>query len=135
MNKGIKLITILTLIVSIVFSVCGCILGNGNTIPEGYIAIFNGGSGEVCYKTYIYDKGNDEYDYVNVTSITEHWGSSNWKDKVTSRGTVYSKEDVFKVALDNGAFGYVKLPDGTNDIYQIDEYAEMFLGEPLDYEW
>ena len=103
---------------------------NNDEIPNGYIAIFHGGAGEITYETYIYKKENGHdnsgFDYINVTNTTVSWGSSEWNSKITKRGSVQWTDDVFEVAKDNGAYSYVTLPN-SNKRYTIEQYMSMFL--------
>ena len=80
MKDKIKYIIIGLISVSVIVMILGIILILLNTnnvysdkIPDNYIAIFNGGSGEVTYQTYIYkiDNGQDNYGfkYINTTKI------------------------------------------------------------------
>lgn len=98
-------------------------------IPDNYIAVFNGGSGEITYSTYIYKinngQGNYGFKYINTTNTTTSWGSSDWNTKITSKGTVSWTQDVFKIAEENNAYSYVELPND-NKIYTIDEYMTIF---------
>ena len=101
-----------------------------NEIPDNYIAVFNGGAGEILYKTYIYKqnngKSNSGFDYINVTATTTSWGSDQWNEKITKKGSVQWTDDVLKVAEKNNAYSFVKLPN-SDKTYTIEEYAEMFL--------
>ncbi len=101
-----------------------------NKIPENYIAVFNGGSGEITYSTYIYkiDNGQANYGfgYINTMNTTTSWGSSNWNIKIISKGTVNWTNDVFTIAKKNNAYSYVKVPND-HKTYTIDEYMSMFL--------
>ncbi|MBR3324846.1 MAG: hypothetical protein IKG14_02210 [Clostridia bacterium] len=103
---------------------------NNDEIPNGYIAIFHGGAGEITYETYIYKKENGHdnsgFDYINVTNTTVSWGSSEWNSKITKRGSVQWTDDVFEVAKDNGAYSYVTLPN-SNKRYTIEQYMGMFI--------
>ena len=102
----------------------------GNDIPDDYIAVFNGGSGEITYSTYIYkiDNGQDNYgfEYINTTNTTESYGSPNLIKKVTKKGEVSWSDEVFEVAEDNCAYSYVQLPND-NKTYTIEEFSEMFI--------
>lgn len=97
-------------------------------IPDGYICVFNGGVGEVTYSTYIYKnkKYSDNYgfDYINTTNTTKSWGSSEWNQKITSRGTAGWTDEVFEVARKNNAYSYV-IENGKK--YSIEEYMNRFL--------
>lgn len=99
-------------------------------IPSDYIAVFHGGSGEITYETYIYkvDNGhpNSEFKYINVTSTTESFGSTNWTHKITGRGEFMWTDGAFAVAYEHGAYSYVTLPNNSKR-YTIEEYQSMFL--------
>ena len=101
----------------------------GNNIPDDYIAVFNGGAGEITYSTYIYKIDNDQsnygFKYINTTNTTESWGSPNLIRKVTKRGKVDWSSEVFKIAEENNAYSYVQLPND-DKTYTISEFAEMF---------
>ena len=103
---------------------------NDNEIPDNYIAVFNGGAGEITYSTYIYkiDNGRDNYGfkYINTTNTTESYGSPNLIKKVTKKGEVSWSDEVFEVAEDNCAYSYVQLPND-NKTYTIEEFSEMFI--------
>lgn len=103
---------------------------NNGEIPDGYIAVFHGGSGEITYETYIYKMNNGHansgFDYINVTNTTTYWGSSDWNAKITKRGSVQWTDNVFEVAKENNAYSYVTLPN-SDKTYTIEEYMKMFL--------
>ena len=132
-SKKVKLIVII-LIVVIVFVTLGFCLflkyQDSNNIPNDYIAVFNGGSGEITYSTYIYKIHNGHanygFEYINTTNTTVSWGSSERKIKITDKGEVTWTDDVFAIAKKNNAYTYVKLPNN-NKIYSIDEFMTMFL--------
>lgn len=102
---------------------------DNNKIPDGYIAVFHGGSGEITYETYIYKNNNGHanfgFDYINVTNTTKSWGSNEWNTKITKRGSVQWTDNVFGVAKENNAYSYVTLPN-SDKIYTIKEYMQIF---------
>ena len=133
--KNKKLFCIFAILIIIVLAVGSIIYINkdkitNDRIPDGYIAIFHGGAGEITYETYIYKKDNGHansgFDYINVTNTTVSWGSSEWNSKITKRGSVQWTDDVFEVAKENGAYSYVTLPN-SNETYTIEQYMSMFL--------
>ena len=85
-----------------------------NKIPNDYIAVFNGGSGEITYKTYIYKinnkKENMGFKYINTTCTTKSWGSSEYNENITAKGKITFTDGVFEVAEDNNAYSYVTIP-------------------------
>ena len=133
--KNKKLFCIFAILIIIVLAVGSIIYINKNKttndrIPDGYIAIFHGGAGEITYETYIYKKDNGHansgFDYINVTNTTVSWGSSEWNSKITKRGSVQWTDNVFEVAKENGAYSYVTLPN-SDKTYTIEQYMGMFL--------
>ena len=100
------------------------------TISTNYIAVFHGGVGEITYETYIYKinngHANSGFKYVNVTSTTKSWGSSEWDSRITKKGKCQWTDDVFKIAKENNAYSYVTVPDN-NKIYSIEEFEKVFL--------
>lgn len=103
---------------------------NSNEIPDGYIAVFHGGIGELTLETYIYKNSNNQtnsdIDYINVTPTTISWGSDQWNRKITKKGTIKLIDDIFAVAKENDAYSFVTLPN-SNKTYTIDEYKAMLL--------
>ena len=99
-------------------------------IPDNYIAVFHGGVGERTYETYVYkdDNGQDNYGftYINTTSTTKSYGSSEWKSVITKRGSFGWTDDAFAIAKENSAYSYVTIPD-SDKTYSIDEFQEMFI--------
>ena len=133
--KNKKLFCIFAILIIIVLVIGSIIYINKNKtnndrIPDGYIAIFHGGAGEITYETYIYKKDNGHansgFDYINVTNTTVSWGSSEWNSKITKRGSVQWTDNVFEVAKENGAYSYVTLPN-SDKTYTIEQYMGMFL--------
>ena len=100
-------------------------------VPEGYIAEFHGGYGEVTYTTYIYkidnDKGNYGFEYISVEYSNISHGNPQRRGKLMEKGEVGFTDEVFEVAKKNYAYSYVKLPNDDSKIYSIDEYKKMFL--------
>ena len=130
-NKKLFCIFTILIIIALVFgSIIYINKTTNNKIPDGYIAIFHGGAGEITYETYIYKKDNGHansgFDYINVTNTTVSWGSSEWNSKITKRGSVQWTDDVFEVAEENGAYSYVTLPN-SDKTYTIEQYMSMFL--------
>ena len=134
MNKKFILLIII-LFISVFSAIIAFVYANkssidDNKIPDNYIAIFHGGSGEITFETYIYKKDNGHansgFDYINVTNTTVSWGSSEWNTKITKRGSVQWTDDVFGVAKENNAYSYVTLPN-SNNTYTVEEYMHMFI--------
>lgn len=136
MNKKSILVISILIIITIILNI---VVFNINkpktkkiydTIPEGYISVFHGGSGEEIYETYIYkiqnNKPNYGFNYINVTKTTKKNGSSEYDIKVTSRGSLDWTDDVFDTAYENNAYSFVTLP-GSDNTYTIGEYMQMFL--------
>ena len=133
MNNKNKLIIIILIVIISIFALGTYIYfkyKSYNKIPGNYVAMFKGGSGEIINTTYIYKIQNGQanygYEYINVTSHTQSWGSSKWETNITGKGEVAWTDDVFIVAEKNGAYNYVVVPN-SNDIYTIEEFMNMFL--------
>lgn len=126
-NKKIFWMITILIIICLIISFVLLYLNKNNKIPDDYIAIFNGGSGEITYKTYVYQKSDSKFYYINVTSTTVSWGSDETTDRVTKRGTVYSKDKILEIAKKNNSYSYVNLQD--NESYTIEEFKKIFLEE------
>lgn len=131
--KNKKIVIIVLIVVALIIStlIVGFVVinKNNNKIPDGYIAVFHGGYGEVTHATYIYKKNNGHdnfgFNYINVTYMTSSWGSSELNATITKRGSVMWTGDVFGVAKENDAYSYVTLPN-SDKVYTIDEFVMMF---------
>ncbi len=130
MKKKIIIIIIVIVVFCIVGGIGYQILFKSNDIPNNYIAVFHGGSGEVTHSTYIYKLNNGHansgFKYINTENTTKSYGSSDWIIRKTKEGTVTWTDDVFKVAYENNAYSYVQLPNDSK-IYTIEEFQDMFL--------
>lgn len=137
MNEKIKrkMLVLIILVMLISFGICVFIVLNNRiksnyVIPDNYIAVFHGGSGEVIYETYIYknNKGDVNYgfDYINVTKTATSAKIDSYDVKITKRGSVEWTDNVFEVANDNGAYSYVTLPNNSKT-YTIEQFRRMFL--------
>jgi hypothetical protein len=127
-NKIIPIIIVAaTIIIVLLFLI---IKPKGDNIPNDYIAIFNGGSEEITYSTYIYKIDNGQanmgFKYINTVNTTVSWGSPEWEIKITDSGEVTWTDDVFPVAKKHGAYSYVKIPND-DKTYTIEEFQERFL--------
>lgn len=132
-NKKIKLIFLILIILLVSVIIGFCLYLNykkTSDIPNDYIAIFHSGVGEKTHETYIYKIDNGYahmgFKYINVTSTTESWGSSNWKYKITDKGEFDWTDGAFIIAKKHGAYSYVTLPND-DKIYTIEEFQKMFL--------
>lgn len=92
-------------------------------VEDGWIAKFNGGSGEITYHTYVY-KVENGYRYINTTSTTVSYGSPQWNEIVIDSGTVSTKEEIVQIAKDNGSKQYVLFPDDKEN-YKISDFLSM----------
>lgn len=124
------IIAIILIITFIIFVSIKKINEESNIIPDDYIAVFNGGAGEVTYSTYVYKINNNQpnygFKYINTINTTTYWGSTERTIKITDRGTVDWTDGVFSVAQEHGAYSYVLLPN-SDKTYTIDEFMQMFL--------
>ena len=129
---GIVSIFIIILSIDIIFNIFNKTKESkdSNKIPDNYIAIFNGESGEITHQTYIYkinkNKENYKFKYINTINTTEHWGSSNWKIKIIKEGKIKSTDEVFEVAKNNNAYSYVTIPN-SDEKYIIEEYKKELI--------
>lgn len=125
-----KLIVISVIVICVVIALISINITKKDEIPDGYIAVFNGGSGEITFSTYIYkiDNGKPNYgfEYINTTNITKHWGSSELNVAVTGKGKLDWTDDVFEVAKNNHAYSSVTLSNN-NKVYTIEEFRNIFL--------
>ena len=112
---------------------------------KDYIAVFSAGAGEILQKTYVYKTDDGRYRYVNVTAVTESWGSPRWKETLKGSGIVDTKEEIVEVAKMHNSYGSVmyaseftpvdlsELESGGTievplvDIYSLYHTAEDFL--------
>lgn len=78
---------------------------------DGYIAILSDGAGEIVKKTYVYKTDEGKYKYINVTSVTESWGSTKWKDTLDGSGVVDTKEEIVYIAKNHDSCGYAIFPN------------------------
>lgn len=126
-NKYIPIIIVAISIIVVLFFI---VKPKDNSIPEDYIAVFNGGAGEITHSTYIYKIDNDHdnmgFKYINTVNTTTSWGSPDWEIEVVKTGEVTWTDDVFKVAKDHGAYSYVKVPND-DKTYSIEEFQKIFL--------
>jgi len=131
---NIKKKIVIILITVVVFATLGyCIYlkcQNTNYIPKDYIAIFNGGTGEITYSTYVYKINNEQdnygFEYINTINKTVPLGSTEQETKITDKGKVAWTDDVLTVAKENNAYSYVTLPND-DKIYSIEEFMKILL--------
>lgn len=133
MKKSLCFILGIVLILGIVVGINAIIVEKQNVsdeIPEGYIAVFHGGSGEVTKSTYIYKIDNGQanmgFKYINTENHTESWGSPNWIIKIVDEGEFDFTDGAFVVAKKHGAYSYVK-EFGNDKVFTIEEYQDRFI--------
>lgn len=96
-------------------------------VDNNYIAVFRGETGETVYSTYLYvsKKGKKKtYSYINTTSTSYGYDSTNWDEEITKKGTLKKRKQIYKIAEKNNAYSYVRYEDG--NIYSIEEFKEKF---------
>ena len=136
-NNIIKIISILLaalIIILILIQLYSAIMykkePSNDKIPENYIAVFNGGSGEMTYSTYIYKIDNNQanygFKYINTINTTSSWGSSEWNKEIVKEGYFNFTDGAFITAEKHGAYDYVKIPN-SDKIYTIEEFQDKFL--------
>lgn len=131
-TKKQKLLFIIVTIVTLlcINTIVKLIIPKNDEIKDGYIAVFNGGSGEMTFSTYIYkinnNKSNYGYEYINTVNTTTYWGSSDWNIKIKKSGKFNSPNNAFTIAKAHGAYDYVEVTNHER-IYSIEEFEEIFL--------
>lgn len=118
---------IMILIVEVVFVSISFIRDDNTEIPDRYIAVFKGESGETVHSTYVYKeikKNKTIYKYMNTVSRVNGYDSSAWQEKITKQGKLKKKKKIYDIAKKNEAYDYVKYEDGK--IYSIEEFKKMF---------
>lgn len=119
-----KIIPIIVVFISLVVVITFLIIdGISSSIPNDYIAVFQGESVNTKYSTYIYkiDNGhaNMGFKYINTITIK---GKTNIKDK----GEFSWTDGAFIVAKKHGAYDYVEIPGDTKR-YTIEEFQGRFI--------
>lgn len=129
-SRKTVIIALVSVVILGVSMISICLPKNKKTsqVPNDYLAVFQGGSGEITHSTYIYklDNGKKDcgYKYINTTNITKSWGSSDCDVNKTEEGTVVYVKDIFQIAKENNAYSYVTLP-GDSKTYTVEEYEEI----------
>lgn len=133
MRRKVAIITIIILVILVnivVFITLKSESFKENNIPENYVAVFHGGSGEQTYETYIYKiengKNNYGFEYINTTTTTIRYGSTISESKITKKGSFDWTDEAFKIAEDNFAYSHVSVP-GDDNIYTIEEFKKIFI--------
>lgn len=92
-------------------------------IPDGWIASFRNGAGEIMIETFVYEdvKG---YKCINVQAITVSWGAAQWKNRFKSEMTAADKDAVMEVAKQFGSDGFVIFPDDLNKACDVGEFLK-----------
>ena len=125
---------IILIILFILLSLIVCIYAytsnskKDNTIPNNYILIFKGETGEIVYTTYIYEvtkKKKTTYKYINTTSTTSTYDSIATNEIINKKGSIKKKKKIFEIAKKHNAYSYVKyIKDNT--IYNIEEFKSIY---------
>jgi hypothetical protein len=133
MKKGLCFILGIVIILGVLIGINAYVnyeVSVSDEIPEGYLFVLHGGSGEVTKSTYIYkiDNGhaNMGFKYINTENHTESWGSSEWITKIVDEGEFDFTDGAFVVAKKHGAYSYVVEP-GNDKTYTIEEYQNRFI--------
>ena len=136
MKKSIIIMTILVIILSTVIMI---VLANKynsieNTIPDGYIAVFRGETGEIVHTTYLYKKQEIKkkkktnkytYTYINTVSTLSGYDSVNWEERVIKKDKLKKKTDIFKKAKKNSANSYVKYIEN-DQVYTFEDFKNIW---------
>ena len=101
-----------------------CVYGYlANTeVHDGWFAVLEDGVGEIMHKTFVYEKEDGTYRYINATSTTVSYGATEWNTVINSFGIAGTRDDVVKAAAEFGSSGFVLRPDD-NAIYTIEEFT------------
>lgn len=121
---GISLLIVEIILVA--FSYCQ---DDNNKIPNNYIAVFKGESGDVVHSTYIYRKLSSEgkqvtYRYINTITTFTGYDKSDITETVVKKGNLTRFQKIFDAAMKNDAYSYVKYDDGY--IYHIKDFHQKF---------
>ena len=119
-----KIIPIIVVFISLVVVITFLIIdGISSSIPNDYIAVFQGESVNTKYSTYIYKIDNEHanmgFKYISTITIK---GKTNIKDK----GEFSWTDGAFIVAKKHGAYDYVEIPGDTKR-YTIEEFQGRFI--------
>lgn len=87
------------------------------------IAWFSDGYGEIMYKTYVYELSDGRYRIENIKSVTEHWGSPKWIEKIESMAVASTRQEAVEIAKKYGSYGSVMYP-GDNNSYPADKFLK-----------
>lgn len=99
-----------------------------NTIPNDYIVVFKGETGETVHSTYLYKTGTGKkvkYKYINTTTTLNEYNSTDFNEKIIKKGNLKKRKEIFKIAKKNGANSYVKYIKN-DKIYTIEEFMQVF---------
>ncbi len=92
-------------------------------IPDGWIASFRNGAGEIMMETFVY-AGTNGYTCINVQSTTVSWGSSQWKNRFKSEMAAADKDEVISITKGFGSDGCVIFPDDLNKACDVGEFLK-----------
>lgn len=133
MRKGLCFILGIVIILGVLIGINSYVNENSqksDDIPEGYLFVLHGGSGELTKSTYIYkiDNGhaNMGFKYINTENHTKYWGSSERIIKIIDEGEFVWTDGAFIVAEKHGACSYVTEPNNEK-IFTIEEYQKRFI--------
>lgn len=131
MRKGLCFILGIVIILGILVGINANLnVEKSDEIPDGYLFVFHGGSGEVTKSTYIYKIDNEHmnmgFKYINTENHTKFWGSDERIIKIIDKGEFLFTDGAFSVAYENGAYDYIKLRN-SDKIYTIEEFQGMFI--------
>lgn len=99
-----------------------------NTIPNDYIAVFKGETGETVHSTYLYKTKSGKkakYKYINTTTTLNEYDSTDFNEEIIKKGNLKNRNEIFKVAKKNDANSYVKYIK-KDKIYTIEEFMQVF---------
>ena len=93
-------------------------------IPDGYIAVLRGGSGEITYCTYVYQT-EDGFEYINTTRTTLSWGSTKGKVTIDAHGYRVDMDQLLDIAEEHNSADFVTFP-GEDQAHPIDDFKAAY---------
>lgn len=82
---------------------------NRNKIDTNYYAKIENGGGELVNTTYFYWDGMSKAKYIQTTTMTESWGSTEWKEEITERGYLGFPQNIIEKSKENNSYGIVTI--------------------------
>lgn len=133
MRKGLCFILGIVIILGVLLGVNAFVNKEtmvSDDIPEKYLFVFHGGSGELTKSTYIYKIDNEHanmgFKYINTENYTKYWGSSERIIKIVDQGEFVWTDGAFTIAKKHGAYSYI-IEANNDKSFTIEEYQKRFI--------